>query len=575
MDLNLKTHALFLLLFYLELHNYIVLLMFECSPLTTLRDNLVVTLKDGLGNDISHSGVETKLVVEKGLWDGLFPLEGGGYVHLRLQFILSEEDRNRIRSVRESALKKKHAELLHNNITSSRITRSRSDLGLSVLSPASSQDTQSRHVHVEDACQKYESAQSGSLLSPINISKKEGTLDQKQKAPNDTDRSKDLSLLIPKRREVFHVTASCERVTVEQPETPLTSSGSIVTESSSLSFSNFEQDSTHSSEKQSPLEKTPTNIRKMISAFESSLAQDKKPHISAPTTKMMPNKTAFKVAPKDKKEPQKESNMAMQLGPRRIRRIRSPFLTGEIQQHSDNPVQSSELSERIHSKYLKAIEKNVTGEEQMKEHIEEDEERRFHEHSSRKSLSEATQSSGYKVGEISEIQQHFKKFTDERTSSETSATQESASEVRLMELQTVQRRGSSCNELKLMKTTEKGQCCFVSRHGWMFPCEARHRCITMASKKVINLLEGFSAEAEIHMGNKISSQGEAMKEDGVQGSASNSSEDAKSSREQQSLRPQSREDDQTPTGPFEQAIKISIMVGFGILVLLTRQRKLQ
>ncbi|KAK6941383.1 hypothetical protein RJ641_026760, partial [Dillenia turbinata] len=420
--------------------------------------------------------------------------------------------------LRESALKKKHAELFHSNVTSSRITRSRSDLGLSgflcVLSPASSQDVQSRHFHVEDVCQKDESAQSGSLSSPIHISKKEGTFDQKQTAPKDTDRSKDL-LPIPKRREVFNVTASRERVTVEKPETLLTSSGSIVPESSSSSSSNLGQDSAHSSEKQRPLEKTPSNIRKMLSAFQSSPAQDEGPHIRVQITKTMPSKTAAKMTPKDEREHEKESNMALHSS---ARRIRSPFLTGEIQQHSDNPVHSIELSARIRSKYSKAIEKNVTGEEQKEE---DSEDRRLHEHLCRKSVSEATTSSGYKVGKIS----------------------------------------------------EKGQCCFVSRHGWMFPDEAKHRCITMASKKVINLLEGFSAEAEIYRGTKIASQDEAIQEDGVQGNASILSENAEGSPKQQRLRPQSQEDDQTPPGPVEQAIKISIMVAFGILVLLTRQRK--
>lgn len=46
---------------------------------------------------LSWAAVETKLIVEKGLWDDLFPLEGGGQVHMKLQFVLSEDERNRIR----------------------------------------------------------------------------------------------------------------------------------------------------------------------------------------------------------------------------------------------------------------------------------------------------------------------------------------------------------------------------------------------------------------------------------------------------------------------------------------------
>lgn len=43
------------------------------------------------------AGVESKSIVEKGLWDDFFPLDGGGQVHMKLQFILNEDERNRIR----------------------------------------------------------------------------------------------------------------------------------------------------------------------------------------------------------------------------------------------------------------------------------------------------------------------------------------------------------------------------------------------------------------------------------------------------------------------------------------------
>lgn len=43
------------------------------------------------------SGVETKSIVEKGLWDAFFSLKGGGLVHMKLQFVLNEEERIRIR----------------------------------------------------------------------------------------------------------------------------------------------------------------------------------------------------------------------------------------------------------------------------------------------------------------------------------------------------------------------------------------------------------------------------------------------------------------------------------------------
>ncbi|XP_052183259.1 uncharacterized protein LOC127795541 isoform X4 [Diospyros lotus] len=61
-------------------------------------------------NCLCNDFVQTLLVPEKGSWDDFIPLEGGGQVHMNMQFVLSEEERNRIRSTRESAMKKKYDE---------------------------------------------------------------------------------------------------------------------------------------------------------------------------------------------------------------------------------------------------------------------------------------------------------------------------------------------------------------------------------------------------------------------------------------------------------------------------------
>ncbi|KAJ4958067.1 hypothetical protein NE237_025178 [Protea cynaroides] len=79
-------------------------------PLTNFRDNLILTLLDADGNELSRTGVETMSVVEKGIWDDLFPLEGGGHLRMKLQLILSDEERKRVREMREFAMKKKHEE---------------------------------------------------------------------------------------------------------------------------------------------------------------------------------------------------------------------------------------------------------------------------------------------------------------------------------------------------------------------------------------------------------------------------------------------------------------------------------
>lgn len=76
-------------------------------PITRIRENLVVALLDAGGNEIAHQDIRTMQIIEKGSWDEVFSINGDGHVHMKLQFTLSEEDRSRIRVMRESAMKKK------------------------------------------------------------------------------------------------------------------------------------------------------------------------------------------------------------------------------------------------------------------------------------------------------------------------------------------------------------------------------------------------------------------------------------------------------------------------------------
>ncbi|GER35982.1 phosphoglucosamine mutase family protein [Striga asiatica] len=77
------------------------------NPITKLGEDLVVALLDAAGNVITRADIRTMKIIEKGFWDEVFSINRGGHVHMKLQFVLSEEERNRIRAMRESALKKK------------------------------------------------------------------------------------------------------------------------------------------------------------------------------------------------------------------------------------------------------------------------------------------------------------------------------------------------------------------------------------------------------------------------------------------------------------------------------------
>ncbi|KVH93975.1 hypothetical protein Ccrd_003980 [Cynara cardunculus var. scolymus] len=72
-------------------------------PLTNLRDNLIITILDLEGNQVSRSGVRTISIIEKGIWDDLFPIEGGG---------------------REYAMKKKQDEILNSRLRNAESAKS-------------------------------------------------------------------------------------------------------------------------------------------------------------------------------------------------------------------------------------------------------------------------------------------------------------------------------------------------------------------------------------------------------------------------------------------------------------------
>lgn len=85
-------------------------------PVLNLRDNLVVSLLDSKGNSISETDIGTPIIIEKGFWDDLFPLKGGGHVHLRLNFLLTAEERKKIEAMREAALNRKEHGILKKRV---------------------------------------------------------------------------------------------------------------------------------------------------------------------------------------------------------------------------------------------------------------------------------------------------------------------------------------------------------------------------------------------------------------------------------------------------------------------------
>ncbi|KAL9266062.1 hypothetical protein AKJ16_DCAP08217 [Drosera capensis] len=198
-------------------------------PLTTLRDNLVVKIHDNEGNELAHTGVQTRLIVEKGTWDDVFPLEGGGQVHMRLIFLLNDDERHRIRKMRESASRKKQEEYPKKELENSELSL-----------PAHDSKT---HVD-EQAVMAY----GGSSPELVSIP----CLDETHQSHTDI------------KEEPFYNEAS----TTSDPADSMDSVGELGI--SSEASQNVQRSDVV---EESSLEEASSNIRKMIVAFESTLSK--------------------------------------------------------------------------------------------------------------------------------------------------------------------------------------------------------------------------------------------------------------------------------------------------------------
>ncbi|XP_047271178.1 uncharacterized protein LOC107854809 isoform X6 [Capsicum annuum] len=283
-------------------------------PLTTFRENLVVKLEGAEGNEISRTEVETSSIVEKGYWDDFFQLEGGHYVHMKLQFILSEDERNRIRNVRESALKKKQDKVPAINVeykgtvfpvqdtyaSSLPIKREFSDrsevnksegVEIQYSEPdrpsAKKLQTQLKPVYDEDAlsiskmdvtgktesvCQQKPEDQSAQSMLRIGVAAKEESVAQK-KIVDSSNKPEGQSALYMLKTDV-----AAKKESISQKKYVASSVKSEDQETRSMLKMDAAAkkkivDLFNELEDQGVLEKTPSSVRKMISAFETGLTQ--------------------------------------------------------------------------------------------------------------------------------------------------------------------------------------------------------------------------------------------------------------------------------------------------------------
>ncbi|RZB90880.1 hypothetical protein D0Y65_023344 [Glycine soja] len=277
-------------------------------PLTSLRDDLIFQILDSEGNEISHTGVQIKLILEKGVLEDNFPL-GGGHLRLKLQFILSDEERDRIRSLRQSALKKKHDELLSSSRRGEE-SDSRTVIGNAALpfrrNDEVSESPKIQHQHEADP-QSRGPAGSGDGKESETRSVVGAQLEQKkQLTTNIADQYRESSYTKPvsqnvtltqlqqKGKKPAYQSSSPDRSPSEKhPQRGIGSEEIAVlfgsekkdALTSNLTQPKIEESDLQYSKKRTSLGRIPSNVKKMISAFEGGLDQDKRPQIKPPPTK--------------------------------------------------------------------------------------------------------------------------------------------------------------------------------------------------------------------------------------------------------------------------------------------------
>ncbi|XP_022999457.1 uncharacterized protein LOC111493817 isoform X1 [Cucurbita maxima] len=500
-------------------------------PLTTLRDDVILIIQDAGGNEISRAGVQVKSIVEKGYWDDLFPLEGGGRVHLQFQFALSEDDRSRIRMMRETVLRRKHVERHDSNLKNSG-----SNLASSFNLNRELSDSQKCLIQIGDLSAKEAAHQSPSASNqnipdeiPVTEKTNKIRLDRIQplSVENDADRSKDNPSAIPLMQEVevnkpkVNNTVLVDRMRMQSTPairpSPTSSEENLVHyRSSELSNSPSKgEEKTDASEAAPSRRRTPGNVKNVISAFESSLTQSTKPRIK-PTRNAQPNVV--------EKQPSSEVNQSKDNSkPTWSQATTGPPLAGELTHDLANTKQKEqkrkffEASDGTKSLKLKG-KKNQVGEENL---------------------------SGKECDDIdAKNDESYQKSVPEKPDYDrNSVTGESVSRV----------------EDEQIPSKRSG--------GWIFRDERRRLCVTTGGDHMLDLVGGgrtsytFIRKGEMKISTEENRGTSEPKANGG------------NHEHQKMIKPKNSDDVKHSGGPLANALKVAVMLGLGTLVLLTRQRK--
>ncbi|KAI9083014.1 hypothetical protein K1719_035029 [Acacia pycnantha] len=256
-------------------------------PVTSLREDFVIKLHDADGNEISRIGFQTKSIVEKGVWEDIFAL-GHGHLRLKLQFILSDEDRDKIRMMRESALKKKHDELLRSSPRGSETDSASVGNGALIFRNDEVSESPKRYLQLEAISQ-------GKSPVGFQTKKKPGPdivlgaePDLTQLHPNSAVQYKETSSNKPLSEAFDDFTKLQEKGLAKKPTfgSPFSKDPQRAINSEEVVAISFRSSNQNEVAENNLIQPNPSSVSKIISAFEmqTDLAQDMRSSTKSPPT---------------------------------------------------------------------------------------------------------------------------------------------------------------------------------------------------------------------------------------------------------------------------------------------------
>ncbi|CAN4108352.1 unnamed protein product [Withania somnifera] len=555
-------------------------------PLTTFRENLVVRFEDVEGKEISRTEVEILSIVEKGYWDDIFQLEGGYHVHMKLQFILNEDERNRIRNVRESALKKKQDKLTATNVKFKEIVRdtfasslpirrvfsdrneANSSEGIEIQYSESDRpsakklQTQLLHDYIDVKPIYDQDAQS---ILKMDVTGKEQSMSQQKILSDPSNKPEDQSA-----ESMLRIDVAAKKESVSQEKMDVAVKKASASQKKIVDSSNEVED-------QGGFEKTPSNVRKMISAFEIDLTQKGRRSLTRTrASKSQPNLVGTggfikDLDPENTSMPNKMSTLRLE---RSFNFVELPEPQKDIGKRVDT--EQPVFHEQLIQAGVHIVPFNEAGSSQQG------------------TFESAKNESGLVAASPVDLMRLTNLQT--ATSSQTTSvdhpdmlktnnlaadrdcfTSPSVAEKRNREINSETLPEVHFERASNVKPNSTAYCkneLYDSENSgaWIFPDSKRHLCMTSAGKNIVHLSEDCRVGVEDHQRNKRPCMQEITVKRGFFHTSDSMTK--KESEKPQKSRDQSESSGENgSSGPIRQVVKIALIVGFGILVLFTRQRE--